>query len=51
MRRFGFEGVVLVVWKGETSPPPGGGFPFLEGRLLGMGKDLLLGSPLGELAP
>jgi len=38
MRRFGFEGVILVVWKGETPPPPGGGFP-LEERLLGMGRD------------
>ena len=38
MRRFGFEGVVLVVWKGETPPPPGGGFP-LEERLLGMGRE------------
>lgn len=34
MQRFGFEGVILVVWKGEIPPPPGGGFP-LEERLLG----------------
>ena len=33
-----------------TSPHPVGSHPF-QGRLLGMGKDLLLGSPLGELAP
>ena len=30
MRRFGFEGAVLVVWKGETPLPPDGGPPRTE---------------------
>lgn len=41
MRRFGFEGVILVVWKGETPPTAWRRFSS-GGEAFGMGKVLVL---------